>query len=109
MKKVLWMLVLAAFVGFGATQVAVAKGKAKGEKPVPVTISGTVKVDGEMVKLVADDGEYCLGGAGAAEYKAKDGQKVEVKGVVKEADGKKTLMVAGAHGGKHGKKKEAAQ
>jgi hypothetical protein len=82
MKKVLWMLVLAAFVGLGVTQSAMA-GKAKGEKPPPVVVNGTVKVDGETTKLVADD----------AEYKAQDGRKVEVKGFVKEKDGKKILQV----------------
>ena len=105
MKKILWMLVLAAFIGFGATQGVMAKGgKAKGEKPTPVVVNGTVKVDGETIKLVADDGEYTLAGKAAADYKAKDGQKVEVKGVVKEKDGAKTLMVLPAHAGK-GKKK----
>ena len=108
MKKVLWMLVLAAFVGFGVTQSAVAREKkAKGEKPLPVAVNGTIKVDGDNVTLVADDATYTLAGNATvvADYKAKDGQKVEVKGIVKEKDGKKELIVGG-HGGH--KKKDAA-
>ncbi|TAN39166.1 MAG: hypothetical protein EPN23_00125 [Verrucomicrobia bacterium] len=110
MKKVLWMLVLAAFVGFGATQGVMAKEKkAKGEKPVMVTINGTVKVAGDDVTIVADDATYTLAGnpTAVADYKAKDGQKVEVKGIVKEKDGKKELIVGAGKGGH--KKKEAAQ
>jgi len=101
MKKVLWMLVLAAFVGFGVTQSVMAK---EGKHAKPVTVNGTIKVDGDNVCLVADDATYTLTGnpKAVADYKAKDGQKVEVKGVVKEVDGKKELMVGG------GKKKKPA-
>jgi hypothetical protein len=102
MKKVLWMLVLAAFVGCGVAQSVAAadntntssSAMSKGESK---TISGTIKVDGSVIKLVADDGEYILKGK-TGDYKSKDGQKVEITGVVKEnKKGVKTLVVGGGH------------
>ena len=111
MKKVLWMLVVAAFVGFGATQSVVAKEK--GAHTPPVTVNGTVKVSGDDVTIVADDATYIVKShneKAVADLKAKDGQKVEVKGIVKEEDGKKELMLAPAGGGKgKGKKKGGDQ
>ena len=110
MKKVLWMLVAVAMLGLSA----VAKdASATGDKPAhkpPVTVSGTVKVDGDKVCVVADDGTYMVKSKdekALADLKAKDGQKVELKGMVKEEGGAKTLFIRGAGG--HGKKKEAAQ
>jgi hypothetical protein len=109
MKKVLWMLVAVAVLGFSVS--AMAKDKAaggdKGPKPTPVTVTGTVKVDGEVVKIVTEDKtEYILAKPSAEAYKAKDGEKVtDLKGMCKEGkDGKKMLMI----GGGHGKKKAAA-
>ncbi len=107
MKKVLWMLVAVAMLGFGASAMAKEKGGDKGPKPTPVTVSGTVKVDGDIVKIIADDKtEYILAKQNAETYKAKDGEKVtDLKGMCKETkDGKKMLMI----GGGHGKKKDAA-
>lgn len=109
MKKVLWMLVAVAVLGFGVSTMAKEKaaGGDKGPKPMPVTVSGTVKVDGETVKIVAEDKtEYILVGKAATDYKAKDGEKVtDLKGMCKEGkDGKKMLMVGG---GAKGKKKDA--
>ena len=108
MKKVLWMLVAVAVLGCGVS--VMAKDKAatgdKGAKPTPVTVSGTVKVDGDVVKIVADDKtEYILAKQSAETYKSKDGEKVtDLKGMCKEGkDGKKMLMI----GGGHGKKKDA--
>ena len=109
MKKVLWMLVAVAMLGLNA----IAKdASASGDKPAhkpPVTVSGTVKVDGDKVCVVADDGTYLVKSKdekALADLKAKDGQKVELKGMVKEEGGAKTLFIRGAG---HGKKKEAAQ
>ena len=107
MKKVLWMLVAVAMLGFGANAMAKEKaaGGDKGAKPTPVTVSGTVKVDGDVVKIVTEDKtEYILAKSCAEAYKAKDGEKVtDLKGMCKEGkDGKKMLMI----GGGHGKKKE---
>jgi len=107
MKKVLWMLVAVAVLGFGVSTMAKDKapGGDKGAKPTPVTVTGTVKVDGDVVKIVTEDKtEYILVGKAATDYKAKDGEKVtDLKGQCKEGkDGKKMLMI----GGGHGKKKE---
>ncbi|MCX7008010.1 MAG: hypothetical protein NTY53_12315 [Kiritimatiellaeota bacterium] len=108
MKKVLWMLVAVAMLGFGVSTMAKDKpaGGDKGAKPTPVTVSGTVKVDGDVVKIVTEDKtEYILAKSCADAYKAKDGEKVtDLKGMCKEGkDGKKMLMI----GGGHGKKKDA--
>jgi hypothetical protein len=109
MKKVLWMLVAVAMLGCGASALAKEKaagGDKAGPKPTPVTISGTVKVDGEAVKIITEDKtEYILAGKTAADYKAKDGEKVtDLKGMCKEGkDGKKMFMTGG---GAKGKKKE---
>jgi hypothetical protein len=106
MKKVLWMLVAVAMLGM----CSVAKAQAAaGDKPAhkaPVTVNGTVKVDGDNVCIVADDGTYTVkskSDKAIADLKAKDGQKVTVKGWVKEDGGKKILNLAGGHG----KKKDA--
>lgn len=105
MKKVLWMLVAVAMLGLNAmAKDATATGD-KGHKP-PVTVNGTVKVDGDNVTIVADDGTYTVkskSDKAVADLKAKDGQKVEVKGWVKEDGGKKILNLVGGHG----KKKDA--
>jgi hypothetical protein len=105
MKKVLWMLVAVAMLGLNAMAAGDKPAGDKGHKP-PVTINGTVKVDGDNVCIVADDGTYTVkskSDKAIADLKAKDGQKVEVKGWVKEDDGKKILNLAGGHG----KKKDA--
>ena len=104
MKKVLWMLVLSAFVAFGATNV-MAKDD-KGAKGSPVTVTGTVKVDGDVVKIVTEDKtEYILSKHCAETYKTKDGEKVtDLKGMCKETkDGKKMLMIGGGKGDHHKK------
>jgi len=104
MKKVLWMLVAVAVLGFGVSTMA--KDKTTGSsKATPVTVTGTVKVDGDVVKIIADDKtEYTLTTKSAADYKSKDGEKVtDLKGMCKEGkDGKKMLMIGGGH-----KKKDA--
>jgi len=106
MKKVLWMLVAVAMLGFGASAMAKEKaagGDKGGPKPTPVTVSGTVKVDGDIVKIVTEDKtEYILAKQNAETYKSKDGEKVtDLKGLCKEGkDGKKMLMVGGGHGKK---------
>jgi len=109
MKKVLWMLVAVAMLGLNA----MAKDATTGDKPAgdkghkpAVTVNGTVKVDGDNVCIVAEDGTYTVkskSDKAIADLKAKDGQKVEVKGWVKEDGGKKILNLAGGHG----KKKDA--
>ena len=111
MKKVLWMLVAVAMLGLSA--VAKDAAAAGGDKPAhkpPVTVSGTVKVDGDKLTIKTDDGvtynvksrdEKVL-----ADLKTKDGQKTELKGMVKEEGDSKTLFVGGGKGG-HGKKKDA--
>ena len=109
MKKVLWMLVVAAFVSFGTTQSVVAKEK--GAHTPPVTVNGTVKVAGDDVTIVADDATYTVMShdqKAIDKLKAQDGQKVEVKGVVKDEDGKKCLMLAPAGGKGKGKKKASS-
>ena len=120
MKKAVWLVVLVAFAGFGLLQTVLADDTApatapKHERPAPKTFSGTIKVDGDTIKLVADDGTYVLKSRDPKaldEYKAKDGQKVEIKGMSRDKDGVKTLYVFGAHGprgeGKHGKKGDKA-
>ncbi|MCX6998027.1 MAG: hypothetical protein NTV49_13315 [Kiritimatiellaeota bacterium] len=114
MKKAVWMLALAAFVGFGLLQAVVAEDTAPAApakqhvRPEMKTFSGTIKVDGDTIKLMGTtDGDLVLKSrAGLDAYKAKDGQKVEIKGFVREKDGAKTLYVAGERGaGGHGKKK----
>lgn len=105
MKKVLWMLVAVAMLGL----TAMAKDATTGDKPAhkpPVAVSGTVKVDGDNVTIVAADCTYIVKSKNEkalADLKAKDGQKVDLKGMVKDEDGKKTLFI----GGGHGKKKDA--
>jgi len=111
MKKVLWMLVAVAMLGLSAVaKDAAAAGDKPAHKP-PVTVSGTVKVDGDKVCIKTDDGvmytvkshdEKVL-----ADLKAKDGQKTELKGMVKEEGDAKTLFVGGGKGGKGGKGKKA--
>ena len=124
MKKIVWMLVLVAFTGFGLLQTVVAEDTAPATPPKqrehkwpePKTFSGTIKVDGDTIKLVTDaDGALILKSnpEALAEYKAKDGQKVEIKGHVREKDGVKMLFFGkrgprGEGHGKHGKKGDAA-
>lgn len=56
------------------------------------TISGTIKVDGDVVKLVCDGGiEYLLSGSTAEANKDKTSQKVTIVGTVTEIEGKKWL------------------
>jgi hypothetical protein len=113
MKKVLWMLVAVAMLGCGASALAKEKAaggdKAKAHKP-PTAVSGTLKVDGDKVCVKTDDGvTYTVQSRDEktlADLKTKDGQKVELKGFVKEEGDAKTLMVFGGKGGGHGKKKE---
>ncbi|MCX7008011.1 MAG: hypothetical protein NTY53_12320 [Kiritimatiellaeota bacterium] len=114
MKKVLWMLVAVAMLGLSAVakDAAAAGGdKAKGTHKPPVTVSGTVKVDGDKICIKTDDGAmYTVKSKDEkvlADLKAKDGQKTELKGMVKEEGDAKTLFVFGGHGGGHGKKKDA--
>jgi len=106
MKKVLWMLVAVAVLGFGVSTMAKDKTTGdKGSKATPVTVTGTVKVDGDTVKIITEDKtEYTLTTKSAADYKSKDGEKVtDLKGMCKEGkDGKKMLMIGGGH-----KKKDA--
>ena len=126
MKKLVWSLVLVAFAGFGLLQIVCAEDTAPApapkqhhehKMPEMKTFSGTIKVDGDTIKLVADDGTYVLKSRDPKaldEYKAKDGQKVEIKGFSRDKDGVKTLFVFGAHAprgeghGKHGKKADKA-
>jgi hypothetical protein len=111
MKKVLWMLVAVAMLGVSAIAKDAAAGgdKAKGAHKPPVTVSGTVKVDGDKICIKTDDGAmYTVKSRDEkvlADLKAKDGQKTELKGMVKEEGDAKTLYVGGGKGG-HGKKKE---
>ncbi len=109
MKKVLWMLVAVAVLGFSVSAMAKDKGGDKGK--APTTVNGTIKVDGEKITIAADDGTtYVLKSKNEkalAEFKAKDGQKLEVKGRVTDEGGTKTLMIGGGKG-EHGKKKDAA-
>ena len=109
MKKVLWMLVAVAMLGFGAMAKDQAAGGDKPAHKPPVTVSGIVKVDGDTITITADDADKTVytvksrNPKALEDLKAKDGQKAEVKGMVKEDGGKKTLFI----GGGHGKKKEA--
>jgi len=107
MKRLLWMLVAVAVLGFGVSTLA--KDKTAGGEKGKVTINGTLKVDGEKLTLAGDDGTtYVLKSKSEktlADLKAKDGQKIELKGKVTEEDGTKTLTIAGKGGGK---KKDAA-
>jgi hypothetical protein len=113
MKKVLWMLVAVAVLGFSVSAMAAKDKPAAGDKAAahkpPVTVNGTVKVDGEKICLKTDDGVmYTVKSRDEkvlADLKAKDGQKTELKGMVKEEGDAKTLFVGGGKGG-HGKKKE---
>ncbi len=113
MKKVLWMLVAVAMLGVSAIAKEQAAGgdKAKGAHKPPVTVSGTVKVDGDKVCIKTDDGAtYTIKSRDEktlADLKAKDGQKAELKGMVKEEGDAKTLYVFGGKGGGHGKKKDS--
>ncbi len=53
------------------------------------TISGRIAVDGDVVKLVADDGkEYQLAASTAMANKEKNGQKVAITGTVTEIEGR---------------------
>jgi len=109
MKKVLWMLVAVAMLGCGASALAKEKAaggdKAKAHKP-PTAVSGTVKVDGDKICIKTEDGvTYTVKSRSEkvlADLKAKDGQKTELKGMVKEEGDAKTLFV----GDGRGKKKE---
>jgi hypothetical protein len=75
------------------------KGKRKGDVSAPavvvgqsMTIAGTVKVDGDTVKLIAEDKtEYLLAISTALANKDKNGQKVTITGTVTEISGKKWL------------------
>ncbi len=107
MKKVLWMLVAVAMLGLTAVAKDAAAGGDKGHAK-PTTVSGTVKVDGDKITIKTDDGvTYTVKGddKALADIKAKDGQKTELKGRVKEEGDSKTLTVGGGKG--HGKKKDA--
>ena len=112
MKKVLWMLVAVAMLGLSVVAKDAAAGgdKAKGAHKPPVTVSGTVKVDGDKICIKTEDGAmYTVKSRDEkvlADLKAKDGQKTELKGMVKEEGDAKTLYVGGGKGGGHGKKKE---
>ena len=126
MKKMVWMLVLAAFTGFGLLQTVMAEDAApakapkheRGPRPELKSFSGTVKVDGDKVTLATADGDLVLASRNPKaleELKAKAGQTVEVKGFVREKDGVKVLHVPGMRGprgegrGKHqGPKAEGA-
>jgi len=119
MKKAVLLAVLVAFAGFGLLQTVMAEDTAPAKapkhqqhaRPEMKTYSGTVKVEGDTIKLVADDGTYTIRSRDTKvmdEYKAKDGQKVEIKGFAHEKDGVKTLFVMGARGpGGHGGHKKA--
>ena len=96
MKKVLWMLVAVAMLGLCA------KAADQGDKPhgKSVTVSGTVKVDGDKICITSDDGTYVVKSKDEkvlADLKAKDGQNVDLKGMVKEEGGAKTLYIRGGH------------
>jgi len=74
------------------------KGKDKTEAVQPASISesmtvgGKIVVDGEVVKLVADDGkEYMLAASTALANKEKNGQKATISGTVTEIEGKKWI------------------
>ncbi len=77
------------------------KGKKKKaqlvEKPVQSvgeskTISGTIKVDGDVVKLVCNGGtEYFLSASTAEAHRGENSQKVTIIGTVTEIEGKKWL------------------
>lgn len=107
MRKFLWMLLAVALLGVGAS--AVAKDKpASGDKgKAPTTVNGLIKVDGEKITIAADDGVTyllkCKNDKVLAEIKAKEGQKLELKGKVTDEDGTKTLTIVS----KGGKKKDA--
>ena len=109
MKKVLWMLVAVAMLGCGAGVMAKEKAAGGDKGKAPTTVNGTIKVDGEKITIAADDGTtYVLKSKNEkalAEIKAKDGQKMELKGKVSDEGGTKTLTLAA---GKGGKKKDGA-
>jgi len=104
MRRVEWfVVVLAVGLVFGADGVF-AKGKGGGKKnkhkadePAleigkAMTITGTIKADGDNVKLIAEDKtEYMLAISTALANKEKNGQKVTITGTVTEIAGKKWL------------------
>ncbi len=110
MKKVMWMLV--AVMMLGCTVGVMAKDKTTGDKgkAAQTTVNGTIKVDGEKLTIASDDGTTYVvkskNDKALADVKAKDGQKMELKGKVSDEGGTKTLTLAATKGG--GKKKDAA-
>jgi len=104
MKKVLWLLVAVTVFTCGAGAWAKDKPTGGDKGKALTTINGMIKVDGEKITVAADDGTtYVLKSkneAALAEIKAKDGQKLELKGKVTEEDGTKTLTVVVKDGGK---------
>ena len=105
MKKYLMFALATLVASVMVSGVALAK-EHKGDKGTPVTVSGTLKVDGEAITLTTDDGVvYTVKSHGDKDLAAKNGQKVELKGMVSDKDGAKVLYVHGA--GKHGGKKHA--
>ena len=109
MKKVMWMLV--AVMLLGCTVGVMAKDKtATGDKGKVTTVNGTIKVDGDKVTIAGDDGTTYVvkskNDKALADVKAKDGQKLELKGKVSDDAGTKTLTIAATKAG--GKKKDAA-
>jgi len=107
MRKLLWMLVAVAMLGGGVSVWAKDKTASGDKGKAPTTVNGTIKVDGEKITIAADDGTtYVLKSKNEkalAEIKAKDGQKLELKGKVTDEDGTKTLTIVS----KGGKKKDA--
>ena len=104
MKQALWMLVIVAVFVCGAGAWAKDKPTGGDKGKALTTINGTLKVDGENITVAADDGAtYVLkskNDKALAEIKAKDGQKLELKGKVTEQDGTKTLTLVIKDGGK---------
>jgi hypothetical protein len=106
MKKILWLLMALAVLGGGVLAKEPAAGGGKGRT---ATINGTLKVAGGKITVTADDGATYLLKSGdekaLATLKAKDGQRLELKGKAADEDGTKTLTLASKGGGR---KKDAA-
>lgn len=83
-RKIMIGIVCIAFVGIGAGTVAVAGDAMK--------ITGTVNDDGQLVDDSGQTYEISDSGAGpeALEY---SGEKIEVEGMVQEAEGKKVIEI----------------
>jgi len=100
----LWMVLVVGFVllpdGALAKDKKPGGGKKKAKAEVvtdlgTMTITGTIKADGENAKLIADDNtEYILGIATALANKDKNDQKVTITGTVTQIGKDKWLSAS---------------